>query len=169
MENNKIQEIYNRLTTDQAFAEECNKTGNVVVAMNLLFGTEVNVTDSNLNSNINVTGVSKAYNELFDAYNNSRPCIGIAIIDNYEDIKETEYTFDYNEKPLSNLDELLFSFIFLATSSIGAVPIPPETNATLPRFSYTLNPFPNGPITGTVSPATNFENCSVPVFSPVTR
>ena len=26
------------------------------------------------------------YNELFDAYNNSRPCIGIAIIDNYEDI-----------------------------------------------------------------------------------
>lgn len=52
---------------DQAFAEECNKTGNVVVAMNLLFGTEVNVTDSKLNSNINVTGVSKAYNELFDA------------------------------------------------------------------------------------------------------
>lgn len=26
------------------------------------------------------------YNELFDAYNNSRPCIGIAMIDNYEDI-----------------------------------------------------------------------------------
>ena len=26
------------------------------------------------------------YNELFDSYNNSRPCIGIAIIDNYEDI-----------------------------------------------------------------------------------
>ena len=26
------------------------------------------------------------YNELFDMYNNSRPCIGIAIIDNYEDI-----------------------------------------------------------------------------------
>ncbi len=26
------------------------------------------------------------YNELFDSYTNSRPCIGIAIIDNYEDI-----------------------------------------------------------------------------------
>lgn len=26
------------------------------------------------------------YNELFDAYNKTRPCIGIAIIDNYEDI-----------------------------------------------------------------------------------
>lgn len=28
------------------------------------------------------------YNELFDAYNNSRPCIGIAMIDNYEDITQ---------------------------------------------------------------------------------
>ena len=31
------------------------------------------------------------------------------------------------------------------------------------------NPFPSGPITGTVSPAFNAENSLVPVFSPVTR
>ncbi len=29
------------------------------------------------------------YNELFDIYNNSKPCIGIAMIDNYEDLIQT--------------------------------------------------------------------------------
>ena len=52
---------------DKQFADECMKNNNVVVAMNLLFGTEVNINDNIINSNNGITGVSTAYPELFNA------------------------------------------------------------------------------------------------------
>lgn len=52
---------------DKQFADECMKANNVVVAMNLLFGTEVNVSENLINANLSITGVSTAYPELFNA------------------------------------------------------------------------------------------------------
>ena len=51
---------------DKQFADECMKANNVVVAMNLLFGTEVNVSENLINANMSITGVSTAYPELFN-------------------------------------------------------------------------------------------------------
>ncbi|MNE83156.1 hypothetical protein D3C80_1799470 [compost metagenome] len=50
----------------------------------------------------------------------------------------------------------------LDTCKNGAVPIPPATNATLPKSSSVVNPFPKGPVTFIVCPALRVEYSLVP-------
>ena len=50
---------------DQEFADICKESGNVVVAMNLLFKSSVTVTDDLISSNMEVQDVSTAYDALY--------------------------------------------------------------------------------------------------------
>ena len=50
------------------------------------------------------------YNELFDKYNNSRTCVGMAIIDNYDDIIKTALPEEKIEL-LANIEKELISWI----------------------------------------------------------
>lgn len=53
-------------TIDKAFVETCKNAENVVLAMNLLFGTEVTINDNEISSSMNVSDISTAYKELYD-------------------------------------------------------------------------------------------------------
>ena len=50
---------------DQEFADICKESGNVVVAMNLLFKSSVTVTDDLISSNMEVKDVSTSYDALY--------------------------------------------------------------------------------------------------------
>ena len=53
-------------TKDLEFAEKCGEYDNVVVAMNLLFDTEITLNDNGINTTPNVTGESVAYKQLYE-------------------------------------------------------------------------------------------------------
>jgi len=49
------------------------------------------------------------YNELFDQYNNSRMCVGIAMIDNYEDVIQRSLSEEKTEL-ISNVEKIMFDW-----------------------------------------------------------
>ena len=52
---------------DKEFATTCNNFDNIVIGMNLLFNTEVKLDNESLDSSVVISGVSKAYEDLYNA------------------------------------------------------------------------------------------------------
>lgn len=52
---------------DKEFATTCNNFDNIVIGMNLLFNTEVKLDNESLDSSVVISGISKAYEDLYNA------------------------------------------------------------------------------------------------------